>query len=255
MDLTFNDYIRNPMGKNNAVMTASMREMMRTRYKHKFDNILLRENGKIEFYLYENSSDNTYWIYVKIPSEVVKKFYYDTVIKFSTNQKKLNAGRNLFDYNVQFFSNDPAFVYTYANVFLQKDLFINELKSKMSEKAIKDLPKEKNPDNNIGYVKSIYFVYLLMQNRNFNNLTIFNRFSEKLDIELLLNNIEDADIKIQERQEEGKKVSKKKKLVVDKDTYKTLKSMGVTSDRLVTTTTKKVKKIKNVNTSKKIKKI
>ena len=98
MDITFNQYISNPMGKNNAIMSSSSREFMKMRYKKKFDNLMLRENGKIEFHLY-TAPNNVYWIYVKIPSEVVKKFYYDVLIKFTATEKVKSGGKDLFEYN------------------------------------------------------------------------------------------------------------------------------------------------------------
>ena len=79
MEMTLEQYILNPMGKNNAVLNASTREIMRKTYTSKFDNILLREHGKIEYYLYEDSKNNAYWMDAKIPSETVKNFYYDVV--------------------------------------------------------------------------------------------------------------------------------------------------------------------------------
>ena len=53
MEMTLEQYILNPMGKNNAVMNASTREIMRKTYIHKFDNLLLRESGYIKYTTYE----------------------------------------------------------------------------------------------------------------------------------------------------------------------------------------------------------
>ena len=258
MDITFNQYIVNPMGKNNAIMSSSSREFMKMTYKKKFDNLMLRENGKMEFHLY-TAPNNIYWIYAKVPSEVVKKFYYDVLIKFTATEKVKSGGKDLFEYNVQFFSNDPAFVYTYAYVFTKNNLFIKELSSKMSKIALKKTPKEKNPSETIGYVKSLYFVYLLMQNRNLNKVGIFEKQSEPLNIPFLLSNIEEADKKIEERQELGAKVSQKKKVELDKDTLKKVQRFGgglsnSAKERIVVRTTNTVGKIKNINSIKATKK-
>ena len=263
MQMTFEQYIANPMGKNSAVMSASHREIMRMQYKKKFDNILLREKGNIDFRLFHDDKNNTYWIYVKVPSEVVKNFYYDTVIKFYADETIKDGGKNLFKYYVKFFSNDPAFVYTYAHVFYKNDLFINELSSKMSRQAINTAPKEKNPTESVGYVKSLYFVYLLMQNRNLNKVSIFEKQSSPLDPNFFRNNVEKADNKIKDREEAGKGVSQRKKVVLDKDTMKKVIKIGGdklsdrSKDRLAIKTTKKVKKISNISeikTTKKTKK-
>ena len=58
MEMTFNDYIMNPMGKGSAVMSATHRELMRMQYQKKFDNILLREKGKLDYRLFINSTNN-----------------------------------------------------------------------------------------------------------------------------------------------------------------------------------------------------
>ena len=261
MQITFGEYITNPMGKGSAVMSVSHREFMRMQYKKKFDNILLREKGKIDYRLFNDRTKNEYWIYVKIPSEVCKDFYYDTLIKFSANENVKGAGRDLFKYNVRFYSNDPSFVYTYAYVFAHNDLLIKELTSKMSKEALKKAPTEKNPTNSVGYVKSIYFVYLLMENRNLNKINIFEKQAEPLNTHFLMDNIMPADQKVAEREEAGRGVSQKKKVVLDDKMAKKVKRMAGDSltdkaaNRLAVKTTKRVKSISNTNTTKTTKKV
>ena len=48
--MTYDEYIQNPMGKKNAVM--SNREMYRLMYTNKWNAIKLRENGFIKYELY-----------------------------------------------------------------------------------------------------------------------------------------------------------------------------------------------------------
>ena len=211
MDMTLQQYILNPMGKNNAVFNSIARENVRNIYTEKFDALLVREHSKIEYHLYKDDKNNTYWAHIKVPSEVVSNFYYDVVFKFYTDAKVASAGENLFLYYTNFYSNDPAFVYTYAHVFLKNNIFIKELTPKMSKLAIKKSPKETNPGNNIGYVKAIYFAYLWMVNRKLNNKTKFEAEAKPLDIKYLLKVIEDADIRIAKREEEGKRITKGKK--------------------------------------------
>lgn len=239
--MTFDEYIVNPMGKSNAVLSAAAREAQRKIYSNKFNNILLRENGKIDFYMYQGKGA-VYWIHIKVPSEVVKNFYYDVVIKFTGDAGLVASASGLDKYQVQFYSNDPAFVYTYAYVFRKKGLFISELSSKMSRKAITTKAVEKNPENIVGYVKSIYFAYLFIKQRGlFNKIKFIS--APSLDLRYLLSKIEDADKKIQNRQDEGAKVSKKKKTVVSKSTMNTMKNYGVNDDSLSgisVSTTKKI---------------
>ena len=221
-----------------------MRESMRTTYKQKFDNILLRENGKINYRLY-TTKKNEYIIHVKVPSEVIKKFYYDVVIYFYADENVKSGGQNLLKYQTKFFSNDPAFVYNYAHTFLIKKLFFEDLKVRMSKEAIKLEAKEKNPQNIVGYVKSIYFAYLFMSQSNLFN-TIRWKGAEKYVKSTFVDTIRPADEVITDRQEEEKKRDKRKKIVVDKATAKALgryNLSGEAKERLVTTT-KTVPKVK-----------
>ena len=253
MDMTFEQYIANPMGKNNAVLSGAVREITRKDYTHRFNNILLRENGKINYNVYKDKH-GAYYVHIKIPSEVVKNFYYDVVLKFTGTGDQIRNLTGLNNYKVQFFSNDPAFVYTYAHVFLKNDLFIKELASKMSRRALKEAPNEKNPNKLVGYVKSLFFAYLFMQQRGLFN-PIHLTTAQPLDLKYLLSTIEDADTKIRKRQEEGEKVSKAKKIAVSDNQAKKLQNLGVnqnTMDRIVTTTSKVqgVKKTGRMKTSK-----
>lgn len=254
MNMTFEQYIANPMGKNNAVMSGMVREAIRTSYTNKFNQILLRENGKIDYFLYKDEKKNCYYILIKIPSEVIKNFYYDVVIKFFTDEKVKEGGSNLEKYNIQFFSNDPAFVFTYAHTFLKNGLFIKELSARMSKNAIQNKAKEKNPQNLNGYVKSIYFAYLFMKQKGLFKKVQFDA-AEPFIINNLLFKIEDADDKIKKRQDEEAKRDKRKKINVDKNTMRNINKIGISSidsDRLVTMTksTKSIGRIGGINTSK-----
>lgn len=193
MEMTFDQYIQNPMGRENAVI--SNRTMYANLYKSKLDKILVREAGKIEHKCY--SVGRKYICYLKIPSEVIPKFYYDVLIEFRP-PKKLVTGAGLKDYNVRFYSNDPSFVYTFAHAFIKNDLFITNYSDKMSQKAIKQVAKEKNPGNQVGYVKSLYFAYLFMKSRGlFNRLRYVDPYSESA----VKKQIDHADKKIKDRQE------------------------------------------------------
>ena len=254
MALTFDQYIANPLGKRNAVMSSITRESIRANYTNRFNNILLRENGIINYYTYK-SSTNDYIIHIKIPSELVKKFYYDVVIRFYTDSKVADLGRNLSKYYFQVYSNDPAFVYTHAYVFLKNNLFFKDLQSKMSPKALKQVPKVTNPTKELAYVKSIYFAYLFMTNRNLFKTAAWSN-AEPYVASKLINNIMPAEDKIRLRQEEGAKISKRKQIVIDKNTAKKLHKLNLSDgakESLVVTTDKvpTIKKTKAINSSRK----
>lgn len=205
MDMTFDQYIQNPMGGSNSVM--SNREMYRKMYMEKLDKIMVRESGKISYKLYRSSS--RYYAHIKVPSETIKEFYYDVVIEFSKpkdGNKPLD--RTLKNYNVRFFSNDPSFVYTFAHAFIKNGLFITELKDKMSKEAVEKKAEIKNPKDQIGYVKSLYFAYLMMIRKGlFNKMLYMDKYNENI----LKADVMDADTKIAQRTEGADIIAKRKK--------------------------------------------
>lgn len=256
--MTFEEYILNPMQKQGMVFNSIMREAMRTTYKTKFDNILLREAGKINHYKFVNKKENTYYILIKIPSEIVPKFYYDVVIKFFANADIEESGANLSKYNIRVFSNDPSFNFTFAYVFLKNELVIKELVPKLAKLAKKEAPKVTNPEEHIGYVKSLYFAYLFMKERGLFK-TISWSDAEPYNKDKLLELVQPADSKIDDRVREGKKVDTRKKIQVDKETTKKLNSIHISDtakSRLVTTTNKTpiIKKTKSINSTTKSRK-
>lgn len=206
MEMTFHQYIQNPMGIANSVI--SNREMYRTLYTGKLNNIMVREMGHIDYTLYKGKKK--YYVYFKIPSEVIEKFYYDVVIEFSEPKDKKLIDNTLENYNVKFYSNDPSFVFTFAHAFIKNNLFITELKDKMSPLAVKKVAEEKNPTNQVGYVKSLYFAWLLMK-----KFSLFNKLkwgtAKNINFKELSKNIMQADLKIAARQDAQKEKADKRR--------------------------------------------
>lgn len=196
------------MGVRNSVI--SNREMYREMYTKKWGEIKLRENGNIKYITMKSKSD--YYVYIKIPSEVVPKFYYDIVVRFypPKDRKAVEMERTVENYNVQFYSNDPSFVFTFAHAFKRNGLIFEDMNPRMSKLALKQNADVKNPTNQIGYVKSLYFAYLEIKSKG-----LFQKISYMASIpydkNYLLSVIEDADIKIDKRREEGENLGKKKK--------------------------------------------
>ena len=205
MERSFKEYISNPLGNKNTVFSS--REMYKNMYTEKYNLLMVRENSNIKYNLYKDK--NNYYILLKIPSEKVKDFYYDVFIQFIPT-KTSSLERTLDNYIAKFYSNDPSFVYTFAHAFIKNNMFVEDLKPKMSKLAIKKDAKEKNPDNQIGYVKTLYFAYLFMKSRGlFNKVhyasaTVYNKRQ-------VLSEIMDADEKIQLRREEAEALVKKPK--------------------------------------------
>jgi hypothetical protein len=234
--MSFDKYIDNPSGGASVITNRNMYKDM---YKSKFDKVLLRESGNIIWKVYHtNDAQDSYYIYIKVPSEVIEKFYYDVVIRLFTTENKKKSNVNLREYAVEFYSNDPAFVYTFAHAFSKNNLFIKDLEPKMSRTALKDVAKVKNPKDNVWYVKSLYFAYLIMERYHLFNRTLLNQHSKRYDKRELLNQITHATEKVEARQEAEAKLNKEKakaKKIERKD--KDLQSKHIKTTNIVKTST------------------
>lgn len=242
--MTYDQYIQNPMGVANAVI--SNRNMYRELYMNKLNKILVREMGKIDYALFK--SKDKYYVYIKIPSEVIEKFYYDVVIEFSEPEDKKLLDNSLNNYTVKFYSNDPSFVYTFAHAFIKNNMFINELKGVMSKQAIQKVATEKNPQDQVGYVKSLYFAYLILKKENVFNKNKFMA-AKKINWKELQSVITPADVKIAQRQDAAKEKAAKKKRI--KNTNREIAKNAITNDiNLFTSDTKRVRGSKVIKAAK-----
>lgn len=206
--MTFEEYIDNPLQTR---LGAYTRDLYRISYTDRLEKIMVRENNQIEYKLYKNEKDGSYFMYIKIPSEVVKNFTYDVVIHYVRPKEKghnVDLDNDLKKYDVQFFSNDPAFVYNLEYTFKSKDMFVDDMKAKASPVALRNKPTVTNPNNQLVYCKAIYFAYLIAKQRG---LFIKAKFVDTYNKQQLLDQIEDTDIKIQKRQELGEKAEADKK--------------------------------------------
>lgn len=216
--MTFDEYIKNPMGNKSSVM--SNRQMYRDMYTEKWGAITVRENGIITYKLYKAGDD--YYIHFKIPSEVVPKFYYDTIIRLYSKDRKLTGViRSLSDHDVQFFSNDPNFIYTFAHAFKKAGLLIPDLEFKINPINLKTKAVEKNPKDEIGYVKSIYFAYLAMKSLNLFSKSQWESISSPYTKTIWRTTVTHADDKIRDRQDKGNEISKKERKEALKEKRKT----------------------------------
>lgn len=231
MDMTLGEYINNPMGVKNSVF--SHREIYRSMYAEKLDKLYLRENGNIAFTVYKKSTKE-YLIHFKIPSESAEQVYYDTVLQFIAPGTEQELEDTIENYTVKFFSNDPSFVFTFAYAFMKKDLFIKDLKTKLSKYTRETPASVRNPENQVSYVKSFYFAYLIMLNKNMFLKVRLDSVAENYSKGKLLSEVMNSDEKI-EQVNEGKKDKKKPK-----------KAPELPEDSSTTETNKNVKKSKQV---------
>lgn len=255
--MTFKEWIANPSGKGSSVM--STKGMYKEMYVKKLDTLLLREGNKFTYHLYKSMDEFKYYIHMLIPSEIIKNFYYDIVIEFSTTNPAYSVGPTLNDYDIKVFTNSPDFIFTHAHAYNKAKMFFTDMTTKVPPQCLKEVAKVKNPKDEIGYVKSLYFTYLIMSQRklfeksNYRTAPLY----KKTD---LLTRIMDASMKISLRQEAESelkaKARKERKLqdkqIEEKNAARSKSSTGIkTVGR--TNSISGVSNIKRVGHSKKIK--
>ena len=208
-NITFVKYMDNPGAGTSAI---GNRSMYRTFYKQKFDQLFVREQGRVKYTVYrtENNHD-TYYIHIKIPSEKLTKLYYDVVLELFTTDNIQKTASNIRQYFVRFYSNDASFVFTYARAFSLKGYFINELKQKINSKVFSDPSKVRNPKNETWYVKSLCFAYFVMEHYNLFSKPVLNQIAKKFSLSQLLMDVMDSDKKMAERQKYEEEIRLKKK--------------------------------------------
>lgn len=243
--MTFDKYIDNPSGGS----AFTNRNMYKDMYKKRFDAVLLREQGNIKYELYTaNDSIDSHYVYLKIPSEVVPNFYYDVVIHLFTKNNSYKNEANLRRYSVEFYTNDPAFVYTFAHSFAKNGLFIKDLEPKMSKQALRNKAIVRNPKDDVWYVKSLYFAYLAMEKYNLFSKSLYSTKGSKYDKRKLLSKITQAETKVAQRQKEGERVAKEKRdeLEKQKKEKRVARNLDVSSQR---------SKVSNISHTSKISKV
>lgn len=243
MKMTLLEYIDNPMGGR-----ITQKDVIRRFYTDKFDKLLLRENGHIEHHLY--MIGNVFIIHFKIPSEAVEKVYYDVVFEFSPSKKEDIASQSLENYNVRFFSNDPAFVFNYAYVFKSKGLLIEDLSPLLGKAPLNDAPKVTNPNKIVGHVKSFYFAYLFMKTKGLFKKVVFTGNKKTYISSIFKQQIATAESKLEERQ--NARIAKDKSERA-KEAHKRNNEINPRDGKKGIINTIKTKLVKSVKTTKKTK--
>lgn len=203
--MTLEEYMNNPQGTS---AVYSNKEMYRNMYTDKLNKLLLKENGKFVTKFYK--SNNSYYIHVKVPSEIVDNFYYDVVFK-------IQRGSNLAKQPFRVFSNAPSFTFVFAYAFKSHKMLIEDFEEKYDKKVLNERPKEKNPKLEIGYEKSVCIAYLFLKNANFLNETYVSTYASSYNAKNVLKEIAHAtDVCNQRIALEQEQKKREKRTVVKK---------------------------------------
>lgn len=193
-NVTMKDFLQNPMGKFSSAGARRSDIIFNLEYRFK---IILAVVKTINYKVFYNVQNEDYYLYFKIPSEKYNDLFYDVIIRFSLNPDS-NKSR-LSTYSIQVFSNSPNFLFTYAYVYNDADILIPFMKNKISKKALNEPPKIKNPKEEFGFEKSIYFALLYMK---WNKLDLISNLkNNRLDYNLLnkfIDKIPNTELKLKQ---------------------------------------------------------
>ena len=218
-EYTLQSYLKNPVGAGAA--STPQRQVILDALFQKYRG-LLKEHRHFSAAAYKVS--DSVLIHVKVPSESVEGVNYDVCIEF------MNVGStdsSLLTKKIRIFSNNFAFVFTYAYVFNQRNLLVDYLKGLLSKEALSQPPKQRNPDETINYEKSIvYAIYYIQEQRLFlrENFGKILTVSNKIAVKNNIHEFEDVQRdyankkKLQSAKKEAEKTATAKQLAVKKDT-------------------------------------
>jgi hypothetical protein len=216
--LTLNQFLINPSGRHTAFLSS--RESIIRDLQTRFFN-LMKKTKNLVFKVYKNKDD--YIFHFKIPSEkFINELFYDVVLLFTPPDEQTKVDRNITRYEMKFFSNSPAFIFTYAYVLNSNDLLVDILKDKINKKALTEEPSQRNPVETLGFEKSCYFAGLYIKENNLlnkfqldNNLFLFKEDDFKKKIKSDEKKLQEYNELKKEKIKEKSKVKKQMKKAVN----------------------------------------
>lgn len=207
-DMTYRQYLINPTGPYSSFF--GKRESIKKDLENRFYK-LLAKTPKKDFDCKIYKEKDSYYFHIKIPSEEFDNIFYDVIIKLSPpDSVALNEG-SLYSYKLSFFSNSPAFVYTYAYISKKDKVLIPFMEHKLSTVALTTPPKVRNPIEIYGFEKSIYFSLLYIQYKNYHIKSMINSKSLVFNQVSLYSKCKHSDLIQKEyNKEKAKKVEENK---------------------------------------------
>ena len=207
--MTFEQYLSNPTKhKGNLVMNLSA---IRNDLNRRYDKLIEEKKNKFKINVYKEKDKII--IHVIEPSESYD-MNYDIIFEIN----KMSDEDSLEKYPFKVFSNCPSFAFTFAFVFSNNGLLIEELKEKFSKEVFNKNPYQRNYYEMISYEKSIYFAiqYLL---DNYDTIDDLLEKSESFSNKVF-KNIDTVDKKISENKKLKHKESLKRKKEKRKENLK-----------------------------------
>ena len=149
--ISLDQMLKNPMGKYSAAFVR--RSFARSGMQIFYLNLLKRYRHAISVQGYD--VENRVMFIVMIPSETYKwnKVRYTVVIEFINDPL---MKRPFVHRDMKYFSNSPAYQFIYEYVLYHRGLIPDSITPILSDIAINNRPQLRNPDETLGFEKSLY---------------------------------------------------------------------------------------------------
>lgn len=178
VEMSIRQYIDNPSGKGTAYLAkrSTIKQGMNVTF------IKLLQRYRQQFfavpYTYPNGD---VLFHVKVPSEdySTNKITYDVMFMiYADDGSQRYALRRM-----RVFSNSPAFLFTYAYVYFNRDMIIPDpdFVSKLPSIALTQAPEVRNPIESMGYEKSTYVAARYLLDGFVLNDGYINRFGKRMN--------------------------------------------------------------------------
>jgi hypothetical protein len=252
-ELTLKRLITNPPGAATGHVAARYRiiEDLNRRLQ-----IIYNSGKRFREIVYKDGKSTIF--HIQVPSETLdSKFYWDVVFEI---ESEISSKKGFLESPVKIFSNNPAFVYS-GGAFIANDngSLIVWLKDRLESAALKSKPEIRNPHEEMGFDKTIYFaINHILNTELFNtphdNKKALKKSEMKKVIEPYVSILAKYAYakKVQNKAESDKKKAEAAKKAKEAQASKVRSSKMVRSS--TTKTVKTVKTAKRVSSAKKTKK-
>jgi hypothetical protein len=160
LELTFQQFLINPTGTGSSAVAN--RSMIIAGMEAKFSKLMKRVSNKMEVRSYLEK-DGAYIIHALVPSESFDVLKYDVLVELRAPDEETAKTSTVNGWAIRFYSNSPAFTFTYAHVVDKMGLLLPMARSKCTPQSLTDEPKVRNPVLELGFEKSVYFALMYMR--------------------------------------------------------------------------------------------
>lgn len=205
------DFYKNPMGR--GVSIVPNRQIILDDFERRFTK-MEKLGKKFPITVYYNNFTDTYFFHIIVPSETVRTNTYDVVIEFVSG-KIINVNKeisNLTNLPIRLFSNNPAFVFSYAYVMTNYNLSVKFLNKKFDKMVLRKEPVTKNPTMTLLYDKSLMFAIIsIMKDSRLMDCEYLQQIAKPFNESNLFKKIRHQDEILIEIDKENKRLGLEKK--------------------------------------------